>query len=190
MTTALWRTEELAVLESRPIWRRSVVLFGRSVPISVLLLIVTAFTALAAWAISAQLDVTLTTVGIGPVTFDTPITSCPTDADPSGVGSTITGTGPFTVAMTSGSLGDRCYWRVTITNDGDDDLYVGALTDDITFGGAFVVDESSCGEVVSGSGGTHIYQVQADVGPDSTPGTAYGPLSVEIPVQIEAPTCP
>lgn len=49
MTTAIWRAEELAVLETRPIWRKRVTIFGRSIPLAVVLFLLVGATALASF---------------------------------------------------------------------------------------------------------------------------------------------
>lgn len=47
MTTAMWRASELEALGTRPIWRKRVTIFGRSVSLALLLLAITVTAALA-----------------------------------------------------------------------------------------------------------------------------------------------
>lgn len=60
MTTAMWRADELAVLEIRPFWRKRVVIFGRSIPIAVLALAIFTVSALA-WGAYLLLGSTVST---------------------------------------------------------------------------------------------------------------------------------
>ncbi len=178
----------------RKMFGKKVTIAGKSVSLALIALLVIATTAFAAWLLLSQMTATFSTVSIGPVFAD---------GDPTGIvnqdvgipGVTCTTSGSvfnpdWSVSMANADVGDKCEFGITMKNDGDYDLYVGPLSNDPSFAGAFIVSETNaCGQLIPANS-IKALTWYFELSPDSDPATTYGPSVMDIEYSVAAPVCP
>ena len=193
MTTGPWRAQELAVLETRPWFRRSVVIWGKSVPLSILLLILTAVVAVAATLFAAFIDgaIEVTTAPPADVTFNTQTLvfdgatgSCELGGSPP--------PGEFRLKMVGPNLpGDFCDWSINVTNNGATDVFVGPVeNDDASLAGLInIINQTNCGNTIAPAASDDVvFRTEIDAG--AAAGESIGGASLLVAFDIVSIACP
>lgn len=173
-------------------FKKSVTVFGRSVPIALIAAALLVVTALGAWYFVEFVftaDVA-TGAGLQEADFSVYISqgTVVNDAAPTGVQCNFTG---GAIDMVDATAGDICRYGWSSSNNTDltDPQGVYVWPSDHDFPADFTVTDQSCGSLIA-AGSTITVEADVEVLDTASPSTAYGPFSLTQRFELGTPTCP
>lgn len=128
--------------------------------------------------------------GIADPTIGVPTCTIETDTDGSIVSCTATTAGlGFDISMV-GTMNptDRIYIKFDMQSNHGTDLYIGPISGDPTFTGAFDYGEDKCGDLLLASGAINNFEARWEMNDTAAPDTTYA-LSADFELTESAPTC-
>lgn len=193
MTTALWRASELRVIETTPIWRRKITVFGRSIPISIIALLLFTVVALAAFFSTIIGQIEVSTGAEQSVT----LTAQTSEVGGTSSGECALGAGPPAGEFKLKAVGlfpsETCLFSIDVLANGGNtvSVFVGPITNpDTSLAGVVSIDgQTTCGSSLAPGASLNIpFTITAD--PALVQGTSIGAADLAISFPLSAPSCP